>query len=139
MQPPPKKFFLSLLAVSLLAAVPASAVAQIMPVNTKDFVGTSTTLVDSIVNIINALLVLAAVAAVLFIIISGVRYMAAQGDERELDQAKRSLIYGIVVIIIILLAAVIVNYFAAAVGRGGRSGSGAPTNFAPQAGGALGQ
>ena len=72
-------------------------------------------LVDTIVRIINALLVLAAIAAIVFIIIGGVRYITAQGDEDAVEQAKNTIIYAIIGIIVILLAAVIVNFFLAQV------------------------
>jgi hypothetical protein len=72
-------------------------------------------LVDTIINIINALLVLAAIAAIVFVIIGGVRYVTAQGDEDAVAQAKNTIIYAIIGIIIIILAAVIVNFFVAQV------------------------
>ena len=103
-----------------LLVAPALAQAQASDFYIPDFVGTAsptgTGLIDTIINIVNALLVLAAIAAIVFIIISGVRYFASQGDEAAVDQAKRTLIYGIVGIIIILLAAVIVNFFAVNIG-----------------------
>jgi hypothetical protein len=98
-----------LLALSILV-LPAAAAAQVTLV--QPFANTATGgLVDNIIRIINALLVLAAIAAFAYIIISGVRYFAAQGDERALEQAKYALIYGIVGIVVIILAAVIVNFF----------------------------
>ncbi len=74
------------------------------------------TLVGSIINIVNALLVLAAIAAIVFIIIGGVRYVTAQGDEDAVALAKNTVIYAIIGIIIILLAAVIVNFFVSQIG-----------------------
>lgn len=73
----------------------------------------STGLVDSAINIINALLVLAAVTAIAFLIVGGVRYMTAQGDEDAVAQAKNTVIFTIIGIIVILLAAVIANFFVA--------------------------
>jgi hypothetical protein len=69
-------------------------------------------LIDTIIRIINALLVLAAIAAIVFVIIGGVRYITSQGDEDAAVQAKNTIIYAIIGIIIIILAAVIVNFFA---------------------------
>jgi hypothetical protein len=77
---------------------------------------TAVGLIDSIINIINALLVLAAIAAIAFVIIGGVRYVTAQGDEDAVAQAKNTVIFAIIGIIIILLAAVIVNFFIAQIG-----------------------
>ena len=74
---------------------------------------TTTGLVDSTINLINALLVLVAIAAISFIIIGGVRYITAQGDEDALAQAKNTVTFAIIGIIIVLLAAVIANFFTA--------------------------
>ena len=67
-------------------------------------------LIDTIIFIINALLVLAAIAAIVYIIIAGVRYIVSQGDEDSVAQAKRGILYAIIGIIVILLAAVLVNF-----------------------------
>ena len=72
-------------------------------------------LINTVINIINALLVLAAIAAVVYIIISGVRYFASQGDEDAVAQAKNGLIYGVIGVIIIILSIVILNFFTAQV------------------------
>ena len=73
-------------------------------------------LINTIIRIINALLVLAAIAAIVFVIIGGVRYITAQGDEDAVEQAKNTVIYAIIGIIVIILAAVIVNFFVSQVG-----------------------
>src|SRR3989344_5052324 len=124
-----RKVIASTLAASLLA-VPGLALAGFVDDTAKttgfkitDFTGsfkgiedpTNTGLVNTIINIINALLVLAAIAAIVFIIIGGVRYITAQGDEDAVEQAKNTIIYAIIGIIVILLAAVIVNFFVAQV------------------------
>lgn len=74
---------------------------------------TSGNLIDTIINIINALLLLAAIAAVVYLILGGVRYFSSQGDEDAVEQAKNSIIYAIVGIIVIILALVILNFFVA--------------------------
>ena len=79
-----------------------------------DFVGTAdvgTGLISAIINIINALLVLAAIVAIVFIIISGVRYFASQGDEIAVSQAKHSLLFGIIGVLVIILSIVIIKFF----------------------------
>ena len=73
-------------------------------------------LINTTIRIINALLVLAAIAAIVFVIIGGVRYITAQGDEDAVAQAKNTVIYAIIGIIVIILAAVIVNFFVSQVG-----------------------
>ena len=117
-----RKIITAAAAVSLLA-VPfyAFALADSDAENTgfeidaikNSFQGIETTagLITTVINIINALLVLAAIAAIVFMIIGGVRYVTAQGDEDAVEQAKNTVIYAIIGIIIILLAAVIINFF----------------------------
>jgi hypothetical protein len=83
----------------------------VQPVQANYFIGTATRLVDSIIFIINALLVLAAIAAIVYLIISGVRYITSQGDEQVAEQARRGIIYAIIGVIIILLSFVLINYF----------------------------
>jgi len=122
-----RKLTLGIIAASLLAA-PTLALAQGQQVDsnargqgfkfTPNFEGvenTSTGLIPSIVNVINALLVLAAIAAVVFMIIGGVRYISSQGDEDAVEQAKNTVIYAIIGVIVIILAAVIVNFFVLAI------------------------
>jgi high-affinity K+ transport system ATPase subunit B len=53
---------------------------------------------------------LAAVIAVIFVIIGGVRYITSQGDEDAALLAKNTIIYSILGVIVIALSAVIVNF-----------------------------
>ena len=122
-----RKFVATAAAVSLLA-VPAVALAQHDTVDSAaagqgfdyspsfEGVDSSGSLISSVINIVNAMLALAAIAAVVFIIIGGVRYITAQGDEDAVLQAKNTVIYAIIGIVIIILAAVIVNFFVGQVG-----------------------
>ena len=118
-----KKIVTTLALMSLLA-VPGSALAQI-PDDTAQDIGfdvseidqefqgirTQGALIDSLINIINALLLIAAIVAVVFVIIGGVRYVTSQGDEDAAIIAKNTIIYAIVGIIIIILSAVLINFF----------------------------
>ena len=115
-----RKFVAAAAAVSLLAAPAVALAFDDQDANTQGFKynptfegvrPANTGLVSSIINIVNALLVLAAITAVVFIIIGGVRYITAQGDEDAVAQAKNTIIYAIIGIIIIILAAVIVSFF----------------------------
>ncbi len=92
---------------------PAAAMAQAADFFVPQFIGTAPpgNLLNSILNIINSLLVIVAIAAVVYIIISGVRYFSSQGDEDAARQAKLALIYGVIGIIIITLSIVIIRFF----------------------------
>jgi len=126
-----RKFTGALMAITLLAT-PAAALAVNFNDQQADDTGfqvgvfagefegiqdpTQGGLINTIIRIINALLVLAAIAAIVFVIIGGVRYITAQGDEDAVEQAKNTVIYAIIGIIVIILAAVIVNFFVSQVG-----------------------
>ena len=102
------KILLTLVAVSLLAT-PTFALAQFT--GAAPFAGTATgTLIGSITSIVNVLLTLAAVIAVIFVIIGGVRYITSQGDEDAALLAKNTIIYAILGVIVIALSAVVVNF-----------------------------
>lgn len=88
-------------------------------------------------NIINVGLSLIALAAGIYIIISGVRYITSQGDEGATEKAKKGIMYALIGLIVIGLAAVLVNFVLDAIG-GGRGGGNQGANQ-PAAGGAAGQ
>lgn len=60
--------------------------------------------------VINALLVLAAVAAVAYTVVAGIMYFSASGEEDKAAAAKRQLTYGLLGITIVLLSAALVNF-----------------------------
>jgi len=108
-----KKLVCATVGVGLLA-LPAVAMAQFAPVT--PFSGTSTgTLIQAITSIVNALLTLAAVVAAIFVVIGGIRYITAQGDEDAVAQAKNTVIYAVIGVIVIALSAVIINFIIAAI------------------------
>ena len=115
----------AVLAAVTLLAIPLIATAQIGDSEAKNIgfnitkvapgfkggIKQSGGLINTVLNIVNALLVLAAIAAVVYIILAGVRYFSSQGDEDAVEQAKNSLIYGVIGIIVIILAIVIITFF----------------------------
>jgi len=93
-----------------LAAMPVMVLAQGLQ-TVEPFAGTSQgNLLGAIRNIVNALLTFAAVLAVIFIIIGGVRYIVSQGDDDAQVQARNTVLYAILGIIVIALSAVIINF-----------------------------
>ena len=84
---------------------------------------TSTTLVQRITTIVNALLVLVGIIASIYLVLGGVRYVMSQGDEHEAEQAKLTMLYAVIGIILIGLSAAIVNFLIyIAGGQGGPTG-----------------
>ncbi len=109
--------YTALAAASLLMPVVALAAANPDSFATvSPFSGTSSgTIIDAVRNIVNALLGLAAIVAVIFVIIGGVRYITAQGDEDAVAAAKNTVIYALIGVVVIALSAVIVNFIIASI------------------------
>jgi hypothetical protein len=107
----PYKKTLLLITTTALTAFPLIALAQGGLQTVQPFEGTSSgTLMSAIRNIVNALLTFAAVVAVIYVIIGGVRYIVSQGDEDAQVQARNTIIYAVIGIIVIALSAVIINF-----------------------------
>jgi cell division protein FtsW (lipid II flippase) len=64
---------------------------------------------------INIVLAFASIAATAYIIMAGVMYFSAAGDEQQTERAKRHIIYALAGIAVILLSAATVNFIIAAV------------------------
>ncbi len=60
--------------------------------------------------VINILSVIAGIAAVIMIVVGGLRYITSGGDSSKVASAKTSIIYSIVGLVIVALAQVIVRY-----------------------------
>jgi hypothetical protein len=111
-----KKHLLTLTILGLLVAPTIALAASAGFSTVTPFTGTSSgTLIEAITNIVNALLTLAAVVAAVFVIIGGVRYVTAQGDEDAVEAAKNTVIYAVIGVIVIALSAVIINFVITAI------------------------
>ena len=78
---------------------------------------TTTTLVQRITTIINALLVLVGIVASIYLVLGGIRYVMSQGNEGEAEKAKMTMLYAVIGIALIGLSAAIVNFLIYTVGR----------------------
>ncbi|MFH1354434.1 MAG: MMCAP2_0565 family pilin-like conjugal transfer protein [bacterium] len=74
----------------------------------------SGTVQGGIRDVVNALLGLVGIAAAIFLVYAGVKYIMSEGDEETVNQAKRQIIYAIIGLVVIGLSAVIVNIVLAA-------------------------
>ncbi len=63
-----------------------------------------------ITGVINLLSAIAGIAAVIMIIISGIRYISSQGEAQAVSGAKRGLMYAVVGLIVVALAQFIVRF-----------------------------
>lgn len=70
--------------------------------------GTSVT--DTIQNVINTLLFVTGMAAVIVIVISGLRFVTSNGDSNAVSKAKNSIIYASIGLIVAVSAYAIVNF-----------------------------
>lgn len=68
-----------------------------------------------ILNALTFVLDFLALAAVIFIIIAGIRLIVSQGSDEQKDKAKKTILFVIVGLLIILFARVIVGFFTSAV------------------------
>lgn len=76
----------------------------------KEATGGGDTLTPRLNSIIKALLFIAGVLAVIIIVVSGIKYMTANGDKQALERAKSTLIYAVVGLIVVITAYAIVEF-----------------------------
>lgn len=63
-----------------------------------------------IINILNAIIAVAGLVAVIFIIIGGFNYMTSAGDSGKTKKAKDTILYAVIGLVICVLAFAIVNF-----------------------------
>lgn len=68
---------------------------------------------NSIVTVINFILTFLALVAVIFVIIGGVRILAAGGNEEQVTKGRKTIIFAIIGLVIVFFARVIVGFFTA--------------------------
>ena len=70
--------------------------------------------VDNIVkNVINIISLVVGIAAVVMIIIGGLRYVTSNGDSGQVGNAKNTILYAVVGLVVVALAQVIVRFVVA--------------------------
>ncbi|MDP4038446.1 MAG: hypothetical protein Q8P54_00545 [bacterium] len=72
--------------------------------------GAPTSLLDQVKTITNTLLLIVGIAAVIMLIIGGLRYIFSGGDKEAIDSAKNTILYAVIGIVVALLAFAIVNF-----------------------------
>jgi len=75
------------------------------------------TLGSALYVIINVFLALVGVAAAVFLIISGFRYIASRGNEQETTAAKNGILFAVIGLIVIGLSAAIVRFVIGAINQ----------------------
>lgn len=67
-------------------------------------------LIPSVLNIVNGLLVVAGIAASVYLVVGGIRYITSQGESDQVDQAKNTILYALIGLIVIGVSAALVNF-----------------------------
>lgn len=99
--------------MNIIRATLAQGLSGIQP-----FQGTAqSNLPTAVTNIINVLLILAALVAGIYMILGGVKYITSGADPQGQDKAKNQILYAVVGLIAIGLAAAIVNFVVGAIGQ----------------------
>ncbi|MBQ3348363.1 hypothetical protein IJJ36_04010 [Candidatus Saccharibacteria bacterium] len=65
---------------------------------------------ESIINIINGVLLVLGLVAVIVIIVGGVQYMTSSGDAGKTQKAKNTILYAVIGLVICALSVAIVNF-----------------------------
>lgn len=76
----------------------------------EDSVAAANSIGATISNVINVLSIMIGIAAVIMIIINGLRFITANGDSGQITSARNGVIYAIVGLIIAAMAQIIVRF-----------------------------
>ena len=99
------------------ALLPRVAQAQLTPVPSPP--GTASgSLPQVIFDLVTYALILVGILALAALIYGGFRYITAMGNEEQINEAKKIILYAVVGIVVIGLAAVVVNFVIGGIGGG---------------------
>lgn len=76
---------------------------------------TTTTLPGVVINLINAVIIIAALVCVIMIVKGGIQYMQAVGDPGKVKTAKDTILYSVIGLLVCALAFAIVNFVLGAI------------------------
>ena len=99
---------IGLLAAGALLANPVFADDSISPITVANEENLKIGVI--LVNITNWVLGFSAAVAVLFLIIGGLQYVTASGNEKRADAAKKTILYAVIGLVVILLAYLVVGF-----------------------------
>lgn len=66
---------------------------------------------DVIIDVLKMILDFLALAAVIFIVVAGIRLIVSGGSDEQKDKAKKTILYVVIGLLIVLFARVIVGFF----------------------------
>ena len=112
-----------LLTLSILAALPLVALAQGGDLGAgivQGYAPPARNLPETIIGIVNFVLVIVGVLALAFLVYGGFLYITSRGEETQIATAKQVIINAVIGIIVIGVAAALVNFVIDAILLGGR-------------------
>ncbi len=78
---------------------------------------------EVVADVLNIVYAVAAFAAIIVIIVGGIRYTSSNGDSNGIQTAKNTIMYAVVGLIVVIIAAAITNFVVAMVaGQSGGAG-----------------
>src|SRR3989338_171502 len=72
----------------------------------------ATTASELILGVINILLAIVGLLAVLFVIIGGIRYITAHGNEEQAEGAKKTILHAVIGVVLVILSFAIITIIA---------------------------
>ncbi len=123
--------FMASVAVSTLVPVHSASAIKVIPScddgaagassSTKDICGDESAGPDKlpklVQNVINTVLIILGMAAVIMIIVGGVRYVTSNGDPQQVKSAKDTVMYSVIGVIVAIMAFAIVNFVLAVMAK----------------------
>ena len=105
--------------LNILGTIPASAVDDVCNTGASDEVkeaagcpgyGTGDDLPNVVINILNAVIGVAALVSVIWIVIGGASYITSSGDPNKVKKARETIIFACIGLVVCVLAFAIVNF-----------------------------
>lgn len=86
--------------------------------------GTEKSLMERVIDIINAIVGVVSILAVIVIVIGAILFVTSTGEAAKTTRARNTILYGVVGLVVSLLAFAIVNFVSSAVFKSGSGGGG---------------
>lgn len=103
-------FVLAIVPEIASAQSPKDAACEGLQLTGGSCTGGSSSLNDTIETVINILSLVVGVAAVIMIIVGGLKYITSTGDSASVNSAKNTILYAVIGLVIVAMAQVIVRF-----------------------------
>jgi cytochrome bd-type quinol oxidase subunit 2 len=109
-----KNISYTIAAMFLVAPLVVSAQGVVIPQNVGEVVipqnaGPTGTITDILQNFMYWLLMIVGILGVISFVISGIMYLTSAGDEKQIERAKKTLIYSIIGVIVAMLGVIVLQ------------------------------